>query len=319
MTTAKRNDFIACLQDGATLLMDGALGTELERRGVPFEGSAWSALAVRDHGDIVRATHLDYIRAGARLHIVNSFALARQVLAPLGLGDQFESLNRRAVELFDAAVDESSAARETLWAAGSLSTFAAHSDRSRLPGLETLRDNYRRQAKILQAAGVDLFALEMLYDVDTTRIMLDAARDTGLPAIVGFTCQWQGDGPGRVSARRDLGLEVQPLDAILPPVIEAADPRSTVLSIMHSDLDITDAALEVLRRYWQGPIAIYPNSGYFVDLRMQFDSVCSPAEFSAAALRWIDSGVQIVGGCCGIGPAHIAALGERLEARRDRL
>ena len=304
---------MACLRSGGTLLMDGALGTELERRGVPLEGSAWSALAVRDYGDIVRATHLDYIRAGARLHIVNSFALAQHVLAPLGLGDEFEFLNRRSVELFDAAVSDSGVARENLWAAGSLSTFAAHSDRSQLPDQRTLHDNYRRQAEILQAAGVELFALEMLYDAETTRVMLDAVRDTGLPAIVGFTCQWGDDDSGRISARRDLGLDVQPLDQILPAVIEIADPQTTVLSIMHSDLDVTDAALEVLRHHWQGPVAIYPNSGRFIDLQMQFDSVSSAREFTAAALRWIDSGVQIVGGCCGIGPAHIAALGDALR------
>ena len=319
MTTATSNDLMTCLKSGAVLLMDGALGTELERRGVPFEGSAWSALAVRDYGDIVRATHLDYIRAGARLHIVNSFALARHVLAPLGLGDDFENLNRRSVALFDAAVAESGIERDDLWAAGSLSTFAAHSDRSQLPERDELGDNYRRQAEILQAAGVDLFALEMLYDIETTRVMLDAVRDTGLPVIAGFTCQWLEEKSAQVSARRDLGLDVQPLDEILPMVIEAADPQNTILSIMHSDFEVTDAALQVLQRYWQGPVAIYPNSGHFVDLRMQFDTVCSAPEFRDAAQRWIDSGVQIVGGCCGLGPTHIAALNEVLEARQARL
>jgi S-methylmethionine-dependent homocysteine/selenocysteine methylase len=307
------SDIMAAPGSGEFVLMDGALGTELERGGVPFEGSAWSALAVRDHGDIVSQTHADYIRAGSRLHIVNSFALARHVLEPLGLDAEFEFLNRRAVQLFDDAAAQSGIERDALWAAGSLSTFAAHSDRSLLPSGAALTDNYRRQAEILQAAGVDLMALEMLFDIDTSRAMLQAVHATGLPAILGFTCQWHAQQRGRVSARRDLGLAVQPLDKILPTVLEQADPRTTIVAVMHSDIDVTDAALEVLRRYWDGPLAVYPNSGYFIDLRMQFDSVCSPADFCRAALRWIDSGVQIVGGCCGIGPAHIehlrAALG----------
>ena len=60
---------------GQSVLMDGALGTELERRGLPLEGSGWSAQAVRDYGEVIEAIHRDYIEAGARLHIANSFAL----------------------------------------------------------------------------------------------------------------------------------------------------------------------------------------------------------------------------------------------------
>ena len=79
MTADISTDFMTHIRRGEFVLMDGALGTELERRGVPFEGAGWSALAVRDHGDVIRQTHADYIRAGARIHIVNSFALARTV------------------------------------------------------------------------------------------------------------------------------------------------------------------------------------------------------------------------------------------------
>ncbi len=103
MTANQATDFMRCIRAGEFVLMDGALGTELERRGVPFAGEGWSALAVRDYGEVVRQVHVDYIEAGAKLHIVNSFALARHVLEPLGLGDEFEQLNRREVGLFDEA------------------------------------------------------------------------------------------------------------------------------------------------------------------------------------------------------------------------
>ncbi|HKJ51794.1 MAG TPA: homocysteine S-methyltransferase family protein, partial [Gammaproteobacteria bacterium] len=65
MKAKSANSLMQRLQASGYVRMDGALGTELERRGVPFEGAGWSALAVRDHGDIVRETHEDYIRAGA--------------------------------------------------------------------------------------------------------------------------------------------------------------------------------------------------------------------------------------------------------------
>ena len=308
MTADISTDFMTHIRRGEFVLMDGALGTELERRGVPFEGAGWSALAVRDHGDVIRQTHADYIRAGARIHIVNSFALARHVLAPLGHGDDFEYLNRRAVVLFDEAAAGCGVDRASLWAAGSLSTFAANSDRSLLPRAAALVSNYRDQAQILADAGVDLFALEMLFDVDVSLAMLTAVSGSRLPVIVGFTCDWDETDASGVTTAQGMGGPVTPLHQVLPAVIDAIESNDVILSIMHTAADVTDAALEILQRYWDGPVAIYPNSGEFIDLRMQFDSVCSVDEFQQAAGRWIDQGVQVVGGCCGIGPSHIQAL-----------
>ena len=104
------------------------------------------------------------------------------------------------------------------------------------------------------------------------------------------------------------------LDTALSQVLPQVDHERAVLAIMHSDADVSDAALEIARRHWRGALAVYPNSGEFVDLRLQFDSVCSEDEFERAALGWLESGVQIVGGCCGIGPSHIRRLGDRTRA-----
>lgn len=309
MPENKSAAFMQSIRSGEFVLMDGALGTELERRGVPLEGAGWSAFAVRDHGDIIRQTHEDYIRAGARLHIVNSFALARHVLEPVGLGADFETLNRQSVVLFNQALSRSGVDRDSLWAAGSLSTFCANSDRSGLPQGEALVSNFTDQAQVLFDAGVDLFALEMLFDIEISLAMYDAVKGFGLPVIVGLTCNW-GDRSGEVSTRA-LGRQAMRLQDILPTVIEAIDSDNAILSIMHSDADVTDAALAILKLYWDGPVAVYPNSGQFIDLRMQFESVCAVEEFELAAKRWIETGVQIVGGCCGIGPAHIERLGHR--------
>ena len=301
------------VRQGEFVLMDGALGTELERRGVPMEGTGWSAFAVRDYGDVIREVHEDYIRAGAKLHIVNSFALARHVLEPVGLGAEFEQLNRQAVIFFDDAVARTGVDRESLWAAGSLSTFAANSDRSLLPQGEALVSNYRDQARILHQAGVDLFALEMLFDIDVSLAIFGAVADFGLPVIMGFTCD-RNDGDGsEIITARGMGCPEMSLQQVLHTVIDTVDSNNVIFSIMHSEPDTTDAALAVLKTCWDGPVAIYPNSGRFVDLRMQFDTVCSIDEFQRAANRWIDAGTQIVGGCCGIGPAHIKELASRSD------
>ena len=308
MTTNNASGLMESIRQGEFVLMDGALGTELERRGAPIEGAGWSAFAVRDYADVIRDIHQDYIQAGAKLHIVNSFALARHVLEPIGLGDQFEHLNRQAVVLFDDAVTRSDVNRNSLWAAGSLSTFAANSDRSLLPKGEALVANCRDQALILRDAGVDLFALEMLFDTGVTLAMYEAVAGFDLPVILGFTCDRNDADGSEVVTARGMGCPEVPLDQILRTVIDAVDSKNVIFSIMHSEADTTDAALAVLKECWDGPIAIYPNSGQFIDLRMQFDSVCSADEFQQAATRWLEAGVQIIGGCCGIGPAHIEAL-----------
>ena len=312
MSVQRGAELMSLLGRGDSLLMDGALGTELERHGLPIEGEGWSALAVRDHADVISRIHGEYLDAGARIHIVNSFALARHVLEPLGLAGEFEAFNRQAVALFEQAALHAGVARDSLWAAGSLSTFAANSDRSLLPPVEVLEVNYRDQASILLDAGVDLFALEMLFDVDVSLAMLRAVADFDLPVIVGFTCEWDRSGEETVVTHSGIRQPRRPLPEVLSGVIDACTNDNLIFAIMHSDADVTDAALRDLRRFWQGPVAIYPNSGQFVDLRMQFDSVCCDDEFERAAQGWLRADVQILGGCCGIGPSHIRRLGGKL-------
>jgi S-methylmethionine-dependent homocysteine/selenocysteine methylase len=300
------------LADGNIVLMDGAMGTELDRRDVPMHGKAWSAAAMTTHPAEVCGVHADYIRGGARMHITNSFALARHVLEPAGFGDDVEAFNALSVSLCRDTLGAHDA-QAPQWLAGSLSTFAAQSDRSRLPDPVKLQANYEEQAKILAGAGVDLFTLEMLCDAGLTRAALNATLPFGLPIILGFTCKWDGEGPGVLTRADEMGLPALDFDDVLTELLpELPGDAPIIMSIMHSDLDVSDAALDILRKHWSGPVAVYPNSGRFEYPQWQFDSVCAPDEFVAAAKDWMARDVGIIGGCCGIGPDHIAALGQHL-------
>ena len=309
------SDLMNRIENGEVLIMDGAMGTELERRGVPFEGEAWSAKALVDHGDVVRDVHCDYLDAGAQIHIVNSFALGKHVLQAVGMGDQFIKLNRRSVELFDQAVATTDFERSGHYAAGSISTFAANSDRGLLPEKGELLRNCSEQAEVLVEAGVDLFALEMLFDVDVTQTMMRAVAPLGLPVVVGFTCDWSDQKPDSVISARGMGLPSVGLDEILPSIADSLVSVDAILAIMHSQFDVTDQALQVAKKYWHGPIAIYPNSGKFVNLHMQFDSVCGEDTFAEATKNWIGQGANIIGGCCGLGPGHIRRIAELIDTR----
>jgi S-methylmethionine-dependent homocysteine/selenocysteine methylase len=310
------NNLYEFVSSGNRVLMDGALGTELERRSIDVYGDSWSALAVENEGDVIVDIHVDYINAGAKLHIANSFSLGRHVLETVGQESRFEALNRASVQLVNQAIEKTDSNRGDYWVAGSVSTFFTDSDRSLLPGKDILFKNCLDQMEFLVDEGIDVIALEMLADYSITESLLGAAEQFGLPIIVGITCEWGADGVSVETHARSMGLEPILLDDLLPQIIQIVTSRQVIFAIMHTEPDVTDSALPILKHHWDGPVAVYPNSGVFSKdqgIALDFDSVQPVQQFSEAARNWIAGGVDIVGGCCGIGPDHIASLHQAME------
>jgi len=311
------SDLMRRLARGDVILFDGAMGTELERRGVPMNKAAWSALALASHPDLVRAIHKDYIEAGARIHLTHSFAAARHVLEAAGHGERVAEFNRAAVAL----LKESLAATDRdglFWIGGSVSSYAKGSDRGNLPPTDRLRANLEEQVGLLREGGVDLFVLEMLYDVEVTNLAVQAAAVTDLPVMIGFTCLWGEDGESVETLAREMTAGGKPMmlgDVLRDVVAELPKGVQAIVAVMHSEMDVTSAALDVVKRVWNGPVAAYPNSGGYISPNWQFDTVCAPEVFAEQAADWVERGVQIVGGCCGIGPDHIRAAHDRLADR----
>jgi S-methylmethionine-dependent homocysteine/selenocysteine methylase len=299
------------LARGDVVILDGATGTELERRGVPMDSQAWSATANLTHPDVVRTVHEDYIRAGADLVITNTFATARCHLEAAGLGERVVEVNRRAVELAREARDRAAAGRD-VWIAASMSTMAPGAEPARRPSVLRLSEMLREQADILARAGADLLVLEMMRDVDYAAGAVDAARATGLPVWVGFSCRRAADGTVTMfsGVRDDLAFK----DVIAPVMARGG----SLLAVMHSEVSDTGPAIDVAKRHWKGPLAAYPESGHFTMPNWQFVDVMAPEAFVTHAMDWLDQGVQVLGGCCGLGPEHIRLLRERLPARLPR-
>jgi S-methylmethionine-dependent homocysteine/selenocysteine methylase len=304
-------DPVPTLQDriarGGAVILDGAMGTELQRRGVPMDGIAWSAAALATHPDAVRGVHEDYLRAGAEVLITNSFAASRHVLAATGLGGRVAELNRRSVALAREAI-ASVAADRPVWVAGSISTFVPWGDNRHRPAPAAERASYREQAELLAEAGADLLVLEMIRDIDQACTIVEAAAATRLPFWVGFTCLLGEDGETVLLRGRDAE---RPLRDCLAPVL-AAGPCSAV-AVMHCDMAASDPALDIVMEQWKGPVACYPECGEWENPDWRFGDL-APDAFAAAAESWAERGVRIIGGCCGIGPEHIKALSQRLSA-----
>lgn len=292
------------LAEPRTLILDGATGTELQRRGVPMSEHAWCGAGALLAPDVLREVHADYIRAGAEVIIVNSYASAPHHLEAAGLGDRAEEVNRRSAELAREARDQT--ASKPVWIAGSLSLLAPNFNDADRPSPARLAASLVKQATWLAEAGVDLLVLEMLRDVTYSTAAVKAALSIGLPVWSGFSCVRSPNDElvtdGHVSG-------VMPLVEMLDAVTGFGEE---LVAIMHSEIADTGPALEALRRASRLPLGAWPNSGDFEPPNWRFDTVISPEAFAESCAEWVQKGVKVVGGCCGLGPDHIRAAAERL-------
>ena len=306
MSAAPIEHLNARLASGDVVVIDGATGTELEARGVPMDDAAWCGVANLEYAEVAREIHADYIRAGARVVIANTFSTDRLRLGDAGIADRVEEVNRKAV---GAALDARAAVdRPDVVVAGSLSRAAAFTidGSARRVDRATLLDAYSEQARLVADAGVDLIALEMISALDHGEPALEAARSVGLPIWLGMSAEKTAD--GRLECWQGHGLLFDDL------VQGLAAPDLAALMVMHTDVADVDDALEAVFRHWDGPVGVYPHVGAFVPPSWQFDERFTPAELVVHSRRWVERGVRIVGGCCGLGPSYIEALAAEFGA-----
>lgn len=295
------------LAEVGIVVLDGGVGSEIQRRGIALDPCAWSGFSHWNHPELVLEIHEDYILAGAEVITTNTFSSAKHILEYVGLAEDFERINRRAVDLAKRARDE--VATKEVWIAGSLSTIPPLDRPATIPTGSEVEDNYRQQARILADAGADLLIAEMLLDSEGASTLVDACLASGLPVWAGFSASLAADqvsvqafrAPGKYTAMRDETFEAL-LSNVLRKDIDVA-------GVMHTKLPIMAPALGVLARMWKGPTMAYAETGHAGDFEWFFEEIVTPEAYTEHARTWIeDFGVRIVGGCCGTGPEHIEAL-----------
>jgi homocysteine S-methyltransferase len=288
------------LKKGDVIIMDGGTGTELEKRGVPMEENGWSASSTITQPEILRQIHEEYIRAGADIIITNTFSTSRHVLNACNLADKFELINATAARIAVEARDNT--ADRPIYIAGSISTTTFGKEQ---PPLAVALTNFNNQANILADNGVDFFVLEMMRDIEYTHIAHQAAKRTGLPVWIGYSTNVDDEGKVQLTyAQGTIGLA----DVLKTLSVE----ETPLVSIMHTLIEDIQPSLSVLKENWSGLMGIYAHSGEFVMPNWQFIDIISPEAYAAEAQKWVAQGVQVIGGCCGIGPKHIRVLKEIL-------
>ncbi len=290
------------LASGEVIILDGGTGTAIQARGVAMDQDAWCAMANLTHYDDVRAVHEDYIRAGADVITANTYASSPTLFHALGRLDEIDAIDRIATKAAREAV--STVAERPVAVAGSFSVMhqvEAGGDRTITPVLKAreARDVMERKAEGLAESGCDLIIMEMMRDADLSLVATEAAVDTGLPVWVGISTERRED--GRLAGFDTPGWTLEDITTSLMAT------GARVCCVMHHDIALTIEALKIIQSVWAGPVGAYPESGTFKMPNWEFGDL-TPDEFVRHCKQARAVGAGILGGCCGIGPEHIAAL-----------
>lgn len=289
------------LKSGGTVILDGAIGTEILRRNV-----TWADHQLANRPDFVRGIHEDYIRAGADVISTNSFQLCRRALYNHFRDDAHrrqigaDDLEDRADKLLAASVRLAIDARQRANAARPVAVAAAITTlewcfRPDLaPSPEQARCEYLEIFQVIKDAGADLVLLETLNSISEARAALEVAKSLGLPCWTSFVCDERGRlFTGESMAQMVAALEPLGVDAIL---LNCAPPG-----------DI-NAGMKELLGHANVPTGAYPHIGRFDPPEWMFTDEYPPALYAQVASSWKQIGARILGGCCGTTPDHIAAL-----------
>jgi homocysteine S-methyltransferase len=282
------------------ILLDGATGTELGRRGVDISPPLWSARALLSAPKELEQIHREYLEAGADAIITCTFRTHRRTLSKLGIEHRTEELTHSAVEIARRARDEVNTNAKVL---GSVAPLEDCYTPEHAPREDICRYEHDRMIRALIEAGVDLIWIETMGTLREAEAAAGAARElaSGMWAINFLT---QGEGrPGELVSGESL------VD-LLPTLHDA-------WSVGVNCLPAPEAAREIKLLRQLLPvgmrIACYANTGkQFSDDRWTKTDAESPERYAAYAGEWIDVGADIVGGCCGTNPETIRAVARLL-------
>jgi S-methylmethionine-dependent homocysteine/selenocysteine methylase len=285
------------ITENRLLILDGATGTELNRRGIDTGLPLWSANAlITDAGlNVLRQVHLDYLNAGADVITTNTFRTNRRVLT--GKDYSAHELTIRAVTTAKEAVAEFG---KPALVAGSLSSLEDCYRPDLVPSDVECHSEHSERIHHLVEGGVDLLLIETMNSIREAVIAVKAAIATGLPTWVCFTC----DKNGRIlsgdtltqAAEILLPLGVNALGVNCMPAHTLAKPLIELRAFCGSDF----------------PLMAYGNIGLVDDEQgwINTDST-DPDGYLQHAKTWP---VQIIGGCCGSTPEHIRKLSIHLTS-----
>ncbi len=311
----------ALLAKHTVLLLDGAMGTELQKRGANTILPLWSARALLDAADLVSQIHIDYISAGAHILTSNTFRTTPRTFRRAGIIDRSEELTRRAVDLALAARYRFPG-RDIL-VAGSLAPLEDCYRPDLVPADSELAEEHALQARRLADAGADFLLLETFGTVREALHVCEAAAATGKEVVLSFLCTPDGMlyGGESLEAAVTATFPCKPAGYSVNCVAARSitKPLAELQRILQKHRMIPEVAVGagipgMVAPDYRPFIAAYGNAGRPGDERKEelIEDV-DAGEYGRLAAEWITQGASIVGGCCGTTPEHIASIGRSLN------
>ena len=280
----------ACFQK--TVLLDGATGSNLQKMGMPR--GCCTEEWILANPDALVSLQREYVKAGSDILYAPTFQAQPIALDRVGLAKQTEAINAHLVAL-------SKSVSPNVLVAGNLTTLAAYCDSFDPDNFDLLVENYRVQIGGLLEGGADFLAAETLMYPQEAEAIFTAAELEGAHAIL-FTFTMQSD--GSLFSGREVGPVLKEL--------EEAGACAVGFNCVAAD-NMTPGLVSKLRRYLKGPLVCKPNAGNPVIGQDGIPNYpMQPQEFAEIVADCITLGANILDGCCGTTPAHIAAIKGRL-------
>lgn len=289
----------------AISLLDGSIGQELVKRSGDRATPLWSTQVMMKHPDLVREVHDSYFAAGASVATTNTYAVLRDRLARV-------DMEHRTAELSDVAITAACASRDAHGGgrvAGALGPLIASYRPDICPPAEKAAALYAEPVRLM-AGRVDLLLLETMSSVDQAEGALRAAMGQGVPVWLAVTVMDE-DGT-RLRSGEPLGD--------LAPVVARHAPDAVLINCTRPEA--VAAGLDLIAGFGK-PIGAYANGftrisdGFLQDAptvdALEQRGDMTPKAYGDIAMGWLDQGATILGGCCEIGPDHIAELARRLR------
>ena len=291
------------LENNDIIILDGAIGAELEKKGAKMHKDLWCCTCSVESPDLVKKVHEEYILAGADIITTNTYATTPIAMKQYGFDDQINEFNKKSVQLAKEAVKNSN---KEIAVAGSVSTFGSLYKY----GLEAMKPGFKEQLNILSNEGVDLIILEaMSSQADIVETIVECSSQSKLPVWLSISCVIDDNTNKVMLGYNDtVDTDTNVYEDFETSMDNFSKIHQGPILIAHSDIEVTGQAIKIAKKKFNGVLGAYPNRGHYEKPHWKFVDNITPSEYLEKAKSWVENGTQIIGGCCGVGVEEIKAI-----------
>jgi homocysteine S-methyltransferase len=282
-----KEKFIEAIQE-RVILADGAMGTEIYRRGV-FINQCYDNLNITNPV-LIKEIHEDYVRAGAELIETNTFGANRIKLQKYGLEERVKEINLRGVEI------ARSVAKDKCWVAGSIGPTGKRIKPIGILEPEEAKGVFLEQASVLINAGVDLIILETFLDIDELEIAYRAVRELSREVPISAQVSFRYYGEDRFAG---------PTPEEVSRILEQWDVQLIGTNCGNGPRGVLDCVERMILNIKTKKLSVMPNAGLPEIVNGMTIYMATPEYFAEYLRRIVQKGAALVGGCCGIRSEHI--------------